>query len=220
MRFSPTRLFVAEAGCLWPFRSDVNPPPEPENPKMRRGKAIHADIEQALIVGDDARTPEGKAAVQWHRDRGDARVLTEFCMGVNLQTGKAQPFANREAIPADGWMPVIVDLVVLPGANVDTAEVWDWKTGSPFSTFDYGPQVRANGYAVASHLGKDEVVTGLAYVSVEGVKAKNWVLDEFDLADQRRKLRMWVAEAPQAQPTRCSACKYCPAKGICPEGQK
>lgn len=212
VRFSPTRLYVAEAGCLYPFRSDVQPPPEKENPKMRRGKAIHADIEQALIVGDDPRTPEGRSAVEWHRNRGDAKLLTEFCLGVSLATGETRPFPHKDEVPPEGWMPVIVDLVVLG----DAPEVWDWKTGSPFSSFDYTPQVRANGYAVAGYLGVDQLVSGLAYVSAEGVKAKDWMLDEFDFADQRRKLRMWSEAAPKAEPSPCSACKYCPARAVCP----
>ncbi len=45
-------------------------------------------------------------------------------------------------------------------------------------------------------------------------------LDEFDFAEQRRKLRLWAAEAPTAKPNPCSACKYCPAKSVCPEGPR
>lgn len=216
MRFSPTRLHVAEAGCLYLFRPDVQPPAEPENAKMKRGKAIHADIEQALIVGDDARTPEGRAAVEWHRNRGEARVLTEACIGVELASGKARAFPDKDKVPAEGWMPVVVDLVVLPSRPEDALEVWDWKTGSPFSSFDYRPQIFANAYAAATQMMRSDALAGLAYVSAGGVKAKDWVLDEFDFADQRRKLKMWNDAAPKSAPTPCSACKYCPARTVCP----
>lgn len=209
MRLSPTRAFVAEAGCYWPFREDVQPPPEKENAAMRRGKMIHSAIEARVKRNDQSiDCPEADTAVDWARGRG-RKLLSEQVFGIEPVHGAVRRYETKDDVPSYE-LPVIVDLIV------GDSETWDFKSGSPFSTFSYEPQIRFTAYAVASWLKVDELISGLAYVSVEGVRAKDWTLDEFDFADQRRKLRVWSAAAPKAEPTPCSACKYCPARSVCP----
>jgi hypothetical protein len=215
VRLSPTRLFVAEAGCLWPFRADVQPPPEKENAKMRRGKEVHRGIELRILGGPPNPMSKHHELVEhafaWQRERGDGARHAETAFGVDLQSGSVMVFENKDKVPKD-WMPVVVDLAIL----ADTPEAWDFKTGSPFSSFDYRPQAIANAYAVATYVDREAAVAGLAYVTPEGIKAKSWDLDAFDLIEQKQKLRMWAAQAPTAQPNPGAACKYCPARGICP----
>lgn len=212
MRFSPTRMFVAEAGCLYLFRADVRPPPERENPKMRRGKAMHKDIESALTdTLHIASYIETLAAVRWAGERWH-RWAVEVPIGIDPKTGGAARYRDKDAIPQT-HVAVVVDVI---GQKEDAVEVYDWKTGSQFSKFDYTPQAKLNGFAVAALYGTDQIDTGLAYPSESGVTPKTWALDEFDLAHQRQKLRVWAEQAPTAEPTPCAACKWCAARSICP----
>lgn len=212
MRFSPTRMYVAEAGCLYLFRADVQPPKEPENAKMRRGKAIHVDIEHALTVDSHVMShDETLQATRWARDRWD-RWQVEIAIGINPKTGAVRQYPDKDAIPQT-CAAVVVDII---GYRSDVVDVYDWKTGSQFSKFDYSSQVRLNGYAVAMLHGRDEIASGLAYPTKDDVAVKTWSLDEFDLAHQRQKLRVWAEQAPTAEPVPCAACKYCPARVICP----
>ncbi len=179
---------------------------------MRKGKEVHAAIELAVKTDGAGINSAGAAhAFKWQASRGDGERLSEQCFGINLTDGSVARYAGREAVPAD-HMPVIVDLAICG----DTLEVWDFKTGSQFSKFDYSPQVRANAYAVAQELGRDDVVSGLAYVTPTGIAPKSWRYDLFDLALQQERLLTYAANAPNAEPTPCSACKYCPARKICP----
>jgi hypothetical protein len=178
---------------------------------MRRGKDIHYAIEQR-IKGHYLISPEADSAMEWQLTRGDGTRWAETTFGINPQTGASEQFADREAVPKD-WMPVVTDLII---SGKGILEVWDWKTGSPFSSFSYEPQVKANAYAAAAAINRDGAVAGLAYLTPDGIKAKSWDLDAFDLIEQKQKLRMWAAQAPTAQPNPGAACKYCPARGICP----
>jgi PD-(D/E)XK nuclease superfamily len=177
---------------------------------MRRGKAIHSAIEARIKTGSGPGSPEADAALTWLREHTNAPLLSEKVFGIVPMTGKVYTADHRDNV-ASTDVPVIVDLIV------GNAETWDFKTGSQFSTFSYEPQVRLTAYAVATWIGVDEFVTGLAYVSPTGVATKSWDLDAFDFADQKRKLRMWAEQAPTAKPNPGTACKYCPARTICPE---
>ncbi len=168
MRFSPTRMFVAEAGCLYPFRRDVRPPPERENAKMRRGKDLHVAIERALLsqpaVGD---RPEVLHAYRWATERWSV-LHCETPIGIDPTNGTARQYDTKDDIP-DDHVAVVVDV-----HSREAAAVYDWKTGSQFSSFSYAPQVKLNGYAVAALLGVEDVESGLAYVSAHGITAKSW----------------------------------------------
>jgi len=208
-------MFVAEAGCLYLFRADVQPPPEKENARMRRGKSIHAEIERGLleVAWSGRAAPEVASAVKWARDRFEGRAIwVEQAIGIDPATGEAQLYDSKDAIPQT-FVAVVVDLA---GDEGERWSSWDWKTGSQFSTFDYAPQVRLNGYAVAAARGADQIEAGLVYPNADGVAVKAWLLDEFDLAHQRKKLRVWSEQAPTAEPKPCLACRYCPARTICP----
>jgi len=177
---------------------------------MRRGKDLHVAIERALLsqpaVGD---RPEVLHAYRWATERWSV-LHCETPIGIDPTNGTARQYDTKDDIP-DDHVAVVVDV-----HSREAAAVYDWKTGSQFSSFSYAPQVKLNGYAVAALLGVEDVESGLAYVSAHGITAKSWLLDAFDLARQRQQLRLWAAQAPTAEPTPCAACKWCPARAICP----
>lgn len=175
---------------------------------MRRGKFIHSEIEARIKGGAIEHCPDADAALEWALAR-HGTLKSEATFGIDPISGLVTPAGNKDAVPS-AHVPAVVDLIV------GTSETWDFKTGSPFSTFSYEPQVRITAYAVAKWLGIDELMTGLAYVSPTGVMTKSWKLDAFDFAEQKQKLRIWAERAPDAKPTPGTACKYCPARTICP----
>lgn len=178
---------------------------------MRRGKAIHQAIEAACITGVAPTIPEALQGWKWATARWQSHgLMPERPIGIDPKTGEATAYPTREDIPGH-HVAVIVDVHAMTGA-----EAFDYKTGSQFSKFDYSHQARLNGYSVAALYGRDEIETGLAYLTADGVAPKSWMLDQFDLAHQQEKLRVWSEAAPTAEPTPCSACRYCQAKSICP----
>ncbi|MES2359960.1 MAG: PD-(D/E)XK nuclease family protein [Gemmatimonadota bacterium] len=209
----------------------MKPPSDPENAAMRRGKLVHALIEAGIKAGalPLAQYPKAREEAmmaehgfEWQKNRASGARLAEHVIGLDPFTGDARPYEHKDHVPQN-HMPIIVDLVILGDLDIcDEVEVWDWKTGSPFSSFSYEPQAFANALGVGLLFGADKVTTGLAYLSPEGVKPKSWTRDVFDFAADKAKLRMWAEKAPTAEPVENDKCRYCPVgkAGMCPAKAK
>lgn len=232
---SPLRLTASKLGhamaCAWPFRPDVDLPPEgPPHPSALTGRAFaslranYIDPTRAVDLPAGADEPRARRLFEvwrawWETYRGVATWETEVPLAINLATGEARrlPSTGQRDYSAALSTEVVGTADVL-GRDHEGVVVLDDKTGSPEYVDPVGRnwQLRMLALAAARASGVDHAQVGLVFVGDDAVTYDSAELDAMDLDAIETDLRALVARIPGAEPTPGEHCRFCPARAVCP----
>lgn len=196
-----TRIHAAVAKILDPSSPDVSGLSDEENAVANGAAAV---IQQLCPI-DAATTIPVEVALAYQPVTGEAKVL-----GSNI--GR-----NYSGL-SNSWLVGTADVLWVEGGVV---HVLDIKTGSigNVQSAAQNNQLAALALYAARAYGADSAVVHLAFADAHGVAIESATLDEFALDSVAGELAALVADVQRgdAKPQPGAHCRWCPARGACPE---
>lgn len=237
MRFSASRRALLDQ-CAWPFRPEVQPPPDASGPAAILGTFVHALCEHAIRAADTpAPIPTAPQSLSlseisrahamfaqwrlwfypWLTANGIATHHAEVPFAYDPRSGVARILVtngHRDYCGArDDEVCGTADFL----GRRDDGRVFirDWKSGSSRTTAE--PQLRTLALMAARFYGVSEVDVAAVFLSPDSrPKEVGLILDSLDIDTDSDSLAARLGAVAESELSIGPACRYCPCRMICP----
>lgn len=242
-RLTASKLEQARS-CLFWARHDVKPDPWSGSREAGLGTAVHecascivsgtpfavADIFDKAVRDNDADPDDFETAAamvdrfaEWWEQHGSPAWRSESAYAWDPIAKRARYLGQnigRKYRDCGAQVGDVCGSIDLELVEADRVTVIDIKTGRHRHDPNGHRQLAHNALCAARHHNRGAARVGILTVTVGGCYLNTADLDAFALLDVEEELLARVESVPGAKPRAGSHCRFCSAKGSCPEAEK